>query len=385
MSVQDIPFPYSVRTYVTIPISSQSPGMEDLKNLGLDYLRLHSRVPGISFKINTETPFIIAGSFLAKDEMTAAGIAKKIQDAVRKHFEETSKYALSLRDKQSTEMLLAQLNTDIKTQPIYPSYDPILKYTGRLPNPNARDYVVYRIGIQWSHFIAKFIEESGGSKVNKPMEQDFLIVGEIKPAGYLQLEALHASKIERVATEIRLLHTDPKNLLFFTCDGNPDKAPSLDLKNPFSFPLTPLKQPEKESAKPPKAPATQVKTPIDQPTPVEPTKTHVTVEEPKAPPVQQAPRVPVAPIEETRAPEAPTEAKIIAPAPSIPRPQVSETQISQSIDTIATIQKRIDELLQTKNMFYSEGLDVSGIVIDIDELKKKRSASIAELYRATNP
>jgi FtsZ-binding cell division protein ZapB len=409
----------AIRTYVAIPFSNQS-SQQYMKTLGEDCRKTWAGTAraGNTYTIPTENPCMVVGSFLSIDRQHAEATAKRIQETVTREFD---KFVVEER-----EVLILPYNKPPVSQ-------------GGMENSNAKDHFVCPLvcPADIHQRIAQIIAQNGsalkemklsryaGGKTHPLDGNPFVIIGKIQTPLLLDRASDNSwisippeSVAARLGVNLSVLcahpwpkpsqkqfEVDPKNLLFFPLSASPENFFNLDFENPMSL-IEPPKAPTTAS-KVTEIPNTSVpstKTLVNQTPPVEPAKTHVTVEEPKAPSVPQIVRTPsnfspLAPgafdkgVEEPRAPTAPTEIKKpphikvekIELTTSTIVQQVSEAQISQSIDTIATIQKRIEELLQTKNMLSSEGLDVSGIVIDIDELKKKRSASIAELYRATNP
>jgi len=396
----------AIRTYVAIPISDPS-SQQDMRTLGEDCRKAWSCTAraGNTFTIPAEDPCIVVGSFLSSDRQHAEATATRIQEIIAREFD---KFIVEENGVMILEYNWAPTNAGGKS------------------DSNSKDHVVCPINFSADihHRIAQIIAQNGsalknpklpryaqGYKIHPLDGNPFVIIGKIQPPVFISRvngDFWTAQPPEIITAQLpeamrslgthpwpkpsqKQFEVDPKNLLFFPISASPENFFNLDLENPMSL------------IEPPKAPTPTAASKVTEipNTPVPPTKTHVTVEEPPTPQIVRtpsdfsslAPRASNKEVEEPRAPTAPTEIKKpphikvekIEPTTSTIVQQVSEAQISQSIDTIATIQKRIDELLQTKNMLSSEGLDVSRIVIDIDELKKKRSASIAELYRATNP
>ena len=227
MSVQSLPHQYPVRTYIALPVSDQSPGKEDLKNIATDRSRVWNQSgPPTSFEGSTNDPCVIVGSFSAENKELAIATAEKIQASVRKQF--TDSPTLSTRRSD-------------------PRYE-IIRYAGSLPNPDARDFEICHVKLDGPFLdsLPQIIEDYGSTMERMSRRRDregrkvarsdspFLVIGEIHPAG--AEDQLH-KPIVPVVKDVKELNLDPNHLLFFPHDGSPNNPHSLDLKNPISFPL----------------------------------------------------------------------------------------------------------------------------------------------------
>ena len=130
-------------------------------------------------------------------------------------------------------------------------------------------------------------------------------------------------------TQNNSIVVDPKRLQFFTKDGRPERFHNLELRNPMSFP----------------------------------------VEEP------HRGCVPVPAVGQVAAVEA-------------PRPAASHEQdeaVNRLLDTVQETRRQLNDLRITHVRLIREGHDVTQVQTDIDALRRRLSATVAEMNEALNP